>query len=234
MAHVVESVFRLTPAPCRPSLSRKRWRTWLGVGPAPVAAETDRQPDPEGDKAAADRIGDAATDPASFSLLRAYLASTLEVVRHADAPPDSVIEPAGLQALVAEALTALDPVAREAGLRLHRDLDSRSDGAALLDARGFRLALRHLVLRALAREARPGHIRVMTTISPGLTRVAVLSRAPDPPGGPARGEDVGLWAAERILQDMGGGLDHEPRRAGYLPLSIVLQAPLPASLSQVA
>ena len=152
----------------------------------------------------------------------------MDVVRRAEALQDGAavasVRPTALQALVTQVLAPLDARAATAGLRLYRDTDSRSDVLALSDDQSLRIVLLHLVLRALAREPAPGHIRLVTTFSPGAARIAILSRAPDPPDRASAAEDVGLWAAERVLLSMDGALEREPRRAGYLPLCIVLPA----------
>ena len=239
-----EAVGSSLPHPAAPADGHGRplyWRRWVqalrrGDSQAPLGAM--RRPASEREAAVARPV--SATAPASLDradLLKAYLASAAEVMRHADALQSDVLEgsvrPVALQALVADVLSALEPTAAGCGLRLYRDTDSRSDGVWPLDALRFGMALRHLVLRTLACETGPGHIRLLTTLAPDAARVIVLSRTPEPIVSRGDDRETGLWAAERLLLSQGGVLEREPRRAGYFPLSIVLK-PSPSAVRACA
>ena len=157
-----------------------------------------------------------------------YAGSLLEVALQLEAlrdgkarPQPQVLSPTRLMEDVA---ADLRPLAQAAGLRLL--LAPPSGGAAewRADAALLRLALRHLVLRALVGEVTSGAVRMDLALSGRELRMRVLSRAGQPPTRQRALDGVSeLSAIQRLLAATGGALLIEPRRGGYAPLTLVLR-----------
>ncbi len=216
---------RLDWASLRALLQHRR----LGVA-RPASATTARlQPDPAPRLASPDGRAPRARSQAALQLQDAYAASTLKIVRQADAldPSETALDvgPVAVRALVEAVLLDLEPLAREAGLALLRDGGVGGDGVCCGDPGELRGVLRHLVLRALTFEQAPGHLRVAVAFTGYEVRILILSRSPE--AKLATRSDVyrdDLIAPQRLVQAMGGSLVLEPRRAGYLPLCLALPA----------
>ena len=130
-----------------------------------------------------------------------------------------------------EVTAELAPLARDAGLQLIRPL-ARPPLEWRTDAALLRLVLRHLTLRALMGEVAPGPIRMELTLSDWEARLCVLARAGAQPAARHRALDgvSELSALRQLLAPLGGALAAEPRRAGYLPLTVILRATGPRDL----
>ena len=191
-----------------------------------------------GRELAPDGITVQAPSPDAFPLLNAYAASALGLQRRArDLDLDSGLHlgPVAVQALVADVLRRLDPLARKAGLSLLRQVHSGCDGVCCADPALLREVVHHLVLRALSLEQAPGHVRVLATLTAHEAHILVLSRTPETTMADHRdAARHDLVAPQRLLQAMGGSLVLEPRRAGYLPLCIALPALAASSARRAA
>ena len=172
-------------------------------------------------------------------LVRTYAASLIELALQIEAledgSPPSCRHLVRLGDLVADVVDALGPTAAEAGLRLFRDTLPCTDLACSGEPRRLRLVLHHLLLRTLVDEPAPGHVRVTLTCTRKEARITLLSRAPEPARmrRPAGGLSD-LAAADRLLGTMKGVLVLEPRRGGYLPLTLALPVLADAPAAQAA
>ncbi len=236
MADVSIPTHDLGPDLMRRALGQSAWanlKAYLRRGTpdlvAPsILAEDPPQTDPAPTFSSADEQAVHAHVHAE-SLLNAYAASVPKMSRQVDTLDPSAaalnLGPVAVRALVEEVLQGLEPLACEAGFTLLRDADSRCDGVCCADPGELRRVLFHLVLRALSMEQAPGHVRVIITFTGYEARVLILTRTPETgPVAHTGGVRSDLIAPQRLLQAMGGALVLEPRRAGYLPLCIVLPA----------
>ena len=224
-----------------PSAARTRsglWAAWLGGLRRPrrilVLPSARTTPPGSGQHARAE-----SPSAAPSRLMRTYAASLIELALQIEALQDG--SPAcsrrlvRLGDLVAEVVDALGPTAAEAGLRLFRDTLPCADLACLAEADRLRLVLRHLLLRTLLDEPTPGHMRVTLTCTRKEARITLLSRAPEPVRGPRTAQGLSdLAAADRLLRTMQGALVLEPRRGGYLPLTLALPILADAPAAQAA
>ncbi len=177
-------------------------------------------------------------DCAPQALLKAYAASALEMERLQKGPdqaPALTLGPVAVEALVGDVVQGLAPLARQSELTLMCDARSAREGVCCADAAQLHRVVSHLVLRALAMEQAPGHVRVMASLTAPEAHVLILSPTPETTMARRRGAACyDLAAARRLIQAMGGSLVLEPRRAGYLPLCIALPALAAASPRRAA
>ena len=137
--------------------------------------------------------------------------------------------PVALQAMIAGVMATVQPHAALAGLSVLHDADSHADAICCADPAQLHRVLVYLTLRALDAEYAPGHVRIMATLTSKEAQLRILGRGPLKPAAPGVGDcRQDLTAARRVLQAMGGALVLEPRRAGYLPVCVVLRALSPA------
>lgn len=147
----------------------------------------------------------------------------------------AAVEPTDLAALIGDVVRALAPilgrhqVALEAGVRLH----------AMADPHRLRQMLEHLVENAV-KYAPPGtHIRIDWRMAEGMVRIGVQDEGPGIPPEwrerifepyarrdtqTARGSGIGLYAAKRLAESMGGHLWCEPAPAHGARFVIALPA----------
>lgn len=170
-------------------------------------------------------------------LLNVHVASTFAVALQAEALAAGTeglhLAPVDLGEVLDRIVAVLGPLAAAQGVRLFRE-GPRAISLPQGDARRLHNVLFHLLARALAAEAPGGHARVLTAWSSRDVCVRILTRSPEPLARTSRACRDDLSAARRVLRAMGGALVLEPRRAGYLPLCLVLGSPPSASTLRAA
>ena len=162
------------------------------------------------------------------TLVRAYAASLLDLALKAEALQASSdplrIAPTALQDLIVQTVDTLGPMAARAGLRLYRDPLAAELRLWPTDVARRRAVLNHLLLRALMGEPAPGHVRVTMAVACTEASISVLARAPElAPQPRTSGSRSELAMVACLLKPLGGELAFQPRRAGYLPLSLLLR-----------
>ena len=158
--------------------------------------------------------------------MQAQVMSALELTRQTNSlanGPSIQLGPVAVHSMLSGVITVVRPLAARVGLAVLHDTDKQADAVCCADPVQLHRVLVHLVLRTLAGERTPGHVRILSTFAPGEAQLRILGRGA-PASLDAAADRQALAAAERILHAMGGLLILEPRRAGYLPVCVALRA----------
>jgi hypothetical protein len=219
----------------RPSWAARLLSWWRGGGPHPLVLShvAPRLPGAADVGAGRPSLGEIGAVIATAALQRpgglmnAYVASAVDVALEAEAlgdgtPARRVRTP--IHDLVAEVADALQPCAKAAGATLAYDRDSRWSCVAITDPGRLRKALTHLILRAMSGAEAGVLVRVVVAAEPAATRIGVMAVRSGPEPGL-----FDLAALVRLVQAIGGAVVVEPLRAGCIPISIVLPAPVAAA-----